>query len=233
MAVQQSDWKQEHARLKSAAEVQLQLAERNGTAVEELQRDWRKRFDEGLKRLADEHEKLSHTGTEWRERLAELSERLVALDGERRKASEEALAVEELRREVLGKAEKPAAAQKRLDKLRQRWEVLSAPVFEELDECRRSIASEADRLDARFRQAREALDKALERDRNLDARAAEWEARHLHLLDGLAKRESALAIQEARREHDRRHAAELREEVERLARILIGDEGESEDRAAA
>jgi chromosome segregation ATPase len=233
IAVQQSEWRQEHARLKAAAETQLQLAERNGKAVEELHRDWRKRFDQGLKRLADEHEALAKIGQEWRERSAELAERLLALDGERRKASEEALAVEELRQELLGKAEKPAAAQKRLDKLRQRWEGLSAPVFEELDECRRSLASEADRLDGRFRLAQEALGRALERARDQDARAAEWEGRHLKLTDGLAKREQAVAQQEAQREYDRRQAAELREEVERMARLLIGDDGDSEDRAAA
>ena len=141
------------------------------------------------------------------------------------------LALEQLRQELLRRATDTPGADKHLERLRRRN--LARLQAEERDLSRERIAleSERKRLDRRATRLFKKEDVLLARHEDWMQKAAEWEERQAAAADLEQHRRQEIAHWQLLHEQDQRQLNELREEVERIARLLL-DEGEAAPLAA-
>lgn len=144
----------------------------------------------------------------------------VQLRSERRLVAAQALALEQWRKEHLNPAGRPAAA-KRLERLERQWATQCATAARELERFQDLLTVEATRLDElAVRLKRDALDAAA-RSTTVDQRASELERERQALGAEQERMAAQMDLARIRWEAAERRALDLRDEVERVARLLI------------
>lgn len=210
------------------------LLQREG-AWQRLLRTWGRRRRLEVLRLRGEQDACRQERAEWvAARTVWL--RLVARAREERRAlTVRAAAVERLRAETL-QGTGGRAAEKRLERLERQWAMRCEVAARELERMQATLTAEAVRVDDVSRRVRREMISAETRAVALDDRAAEVE-REEHAV--VAERSQMAGDLDAARERQasaERRAAELRGEVDRLARLLIDaapDVAESQPSQAA
>jgi len=155
----------------------------------------------------------------WEECLNHVS----ALEQQQRALAERALALEQYRLEVIGRAPDSAAAEKRMERLRRRCAAPTVAARRNLDRERQALEAEAKRLQGlsgRLEQQAEAL---ASRGAGLARRLAAWEEDRAAAEADRARLEAEVRALTSQRGHQEREAQALRDEVERLARLLMDD----------
>jgi pSer/pThr/pTyr-binding forkhead associated (FHA) protein len=155
----------------------------------------------------------------------ECQERRAALAREERGLAAQSMAVEHLRQELLGRAPEPAAASRRLERLRRRQAAAVAAEARSLAEQRQRQGAEAARLEERTRELQHQQAGLMSRQEEWSRRQAEAEDRRLAAARDEQHRHAELSRLRAVHEQDEKQIARLHEEVERIARLLL-DEGE-------
>src|SRR5262249_34080894 len=138
--------------------------------------------------------------------------------------AERSLALEQQRLEMIRKAPDAESADRRLDRLRSRWAAGFLPLQRAIAQERDAVKHEAAQLDIRFRQTQQLINKAALKEAEFAQQLSTWEREKLLTDEETQKRHNQLLIWQAQRERYERERQQLREEVERLARLLI-DEG--------
>jgi pSer/pThr/pTyr-binding forkhead associated (FHA) protein len=160
----------------------------------------------------------------------ECQDRRAALIQEHREFAAKALALEQFRQELLGRAEDTPGADKQLERLRRRNLARIQAEERELKRERAALMAETERLDRRAEQL-------IDREQTLDAghedwmkQVADWEDRQAAFAELEQHRQQELRHWQLLHEQDERQLIELREEVERIARLLL-EEGETTSNA--
>lgn len=144
----------------------------------------------------------------------------IKLRAERRTVAAQALALEQWRKEHVSPSERPAAA-KRLERLERQWASQCAIAARELERFQDLLTVEATRLDElAVRLKRDALDAAA-RLTTMDQRANELERERQALSAEQERMAAQMDLARIRWEAAERRALDLRDEVERVARLLI------------
>ena len=151
--------------------------------------------------------------------------RAAALEQEQRRLAEQALAMEQYQQETLGQADNASAAGKRLDKLRKRWASQSAAAEKAVAQQRQEMRTEAARIERFHGRLQNHAAKLASREAELSRKQSEWEHGRLQMEDELTRLRQELASQRAHSSRFERQTGELRDEVERLARLFL-DEAE-------
>jgi pSer/pThr/pTyr-binding forkhead associated (FHA) protein len=151
----------------------------------------------------------------------ECSQRREELAREHRDLAARTLAAEQLRLEVVGKAPHAARAERRLERLRRRNAARSDSAEREVTVARRSLAVEAGRLDVLAQHLKRQQDELAARRERLAREQAAWEERRAAAEDAADRGRLELKRLTARREQDERVIAQLGDEVERVAALLI------------
>lgn len=141
------------------------------------------------------------------------------------------LALEQFRQELLRRATDTPGADKRLERLRRRNLARLQAEERDLIRERAALESETKRLDRRAARLFKKEDALLARHEDWMEQAAEWEERQAAAADLEQHRRQEITHWQLLHEQDRRQINELREEVERIARLLL-DEGEAAPLAA-
>jgi pSer/pThr/pTyr-binding forkhead associated (FHA) protein len=153
---------------------------------------------------------------EYQRRDDELSQNL-------RSVAERSLALEQLQQELVGRSENSAGLEKRLERLRGQHATLFAEVDQRLSRERQSLETEAARLDELAKRQHHQTEVLLVRETDLSARQTAWEHQHLLGEHATAQRERELQTLRMITQTQERQLAELRDEVERLVRILFDE----------
>jgi pSer/pThr/pTyr-binding forkhead associated (FHA) protein len=151
-------------------------------------------------------------------------QRTEALVDEEKKLTQRALVLEQYRQKYLDRASDPAEARTRLENLQQRAAALFTHADESLRQHRQSLQAEIARLEERHRFVDQAVEKVLAREAELCEREGAWEHQQ-----ALTEHEAGRFRQEIQRLQGQQEVAEqqiadLRDEVEHLARQLLAEE---------
>ena len=141
------------------------------------------------------------------------------------------LALEQFRQELLRRATDTPGADKRLERLRRRNLARLQAEERDLNRERAALESETKRLDRRAARLFKKEDVLLARHEDWMQQAAEWEEQQAAAADLEQHRREEIAHWQLLHEQDQRQLNDLREEVERIARLLL-DEGEATPLAA-
>jgi pSer/pThr/pTyr-binding forkhead associated (FHA) protein len=201
-------------------------AEAQGQRLEEMrQRRARRRSQEieELRLAREQHEQMRRDyALLWQE----CQDRRAQVIREQRELTAKSLALEQFRQELLRRAADTPGADKRVERLRRRALAHLEAEARELSRERAAVKAETGRLDGR-------ADRLLDKEESLVARHESW----MRKIAEWEEQRSAAAVVEQHREQELRHwqlvheqdarqLHELREEVERIARLLL-EEGDT------
>lgn len=225
MAARESTWEADRERLLADLQGREKLAEQRLRAIDQLHQKWVKRRGREVDWLRGERaacEKLRRECVAVREGWLK---RRAALEQEQRTVAEKTLALEQFQQEQVGQAGNAAAAGRRLEKLRRRWAALSAPAEKALAEQWEQLKAEAQRLEAMQARVNKQTARLTAQENDLGTRLSEWEQNKVVAADEANRRVQELASAQSLRDRYEKQVYELRDEVERLARLFL-DEAE-------
>ncbi|HEY7308106.1 MAG TPA: FHA domain-containing protein [Gemmataceae bacterium] len=156
----------------------------------------------------------------------ECQERRADLVREHRELSAKALALEQFRQELLGRAADTPGADKRFERLRRRNLARIQTEERDLRRERAALLGETRRLDHRAARLVEQEETLVAQHEDWMRQVAEWEDQRAASADLDEHRRQELRHWQLVHEQDERQLTELREEVERIARLLL-EEGET------
>jgi hypothetical protein len=144
---------------------------------------------------------------------------------QQRALAERALALEQFRQQTLTRSSNAAATEKRLEQLRRRWASVSVAQEKHLAQKSRQLAKQAAQLEQRLQREQELENQRLAQEADLSNRQMIWEQQQAAAEAEQAKLRRELQSLHHQRALFERQVQELRDEVERLARLLL-DESE-------
>ncbi|HEY7331007.1 MAG TPA: hypothetical protein VH592_25445 [Gemmataceae bacterium] len=198
-----------------------EIAESQTRRLEEIrQRRARRRSQEieELRVVRSQHEQMRRDyALLWQE----CQERRAQLIREQRQFAAKALALEQFRQELLGRTADTPGADKRLERLRRRHLARIQAEERDLERERTALMGETKRLDLRDGRLIEQEDKLLAQHEEWMKQVAEWEDRRAAETSLEEHRQQELRHWQLLHERDERQLTELREELERIARLLL------------
>lgn len=225
MTARETGWEGERDRLLAELQAREKVAAGRLHAVDQLHQRWVKRRQREIEWLQSERaasEKLRRECVTLRD---EWLRRAAALEQEQRRLAEQALAMEQLQQETLGQADNASAAGKRLERLRKRWASQSAAARQAVAQQREELRAEAERVEQFNARLQTHAAKLAAREADLSRRQTEWEHSRIQSEDEVTGLREELASQSARSSRYERQVGELRDEVERLARLFLDEDG--------
>jgi hypothetical protein len=156
----------------------------------------------------------------------ECQDRRAQLIREHRDLTAKATALEQFRQELLRRATDTPGADKKLERLHRRALAHLQAEARDLTRERDALRTETKRLDARADRLGDQEETLAARQETWMRKIAEWEEQQAAAADVEQYREQELRHWQLVHEQDARQLNELREEVERIARLLL-EEGES------
>jgi hypothetical protein len=233
LAAAEADWEGERARLLADLSGREQLAEKQLELMVELRGTWQERRRQQVswlrsQRAVCENERRVHVGL--RDNLLKSHQRLAL---ERQTVAEKALALEQYRQEYIKRSTNPAVAEKRIDRLRRRWERYFNRARKILAREQRRAQEDGRRVAERARAVEQQLDSVATRELALGARENLREMQ-IHLVEAemasLRQDAETLAIQQKLYEKQLHH---VREELDGVTRMfLVADDSPPSRRAA-
>jgi hypothetical protein len=155
--------------------------------------------------------------------IRRFQERQTDLAREQRTLAARTVALERHRLELLNAAANSPAADKRLEKLTRRSAARIEAGERKVTAQRQTLLAESRRLEERARQLQQREDELAALQEQLAQRQTEGEREQIALTQAELPRERELRLLKTQHEHDARQLAALRDEVERVARVLLDD----------
>lgn len=156
----------------------------------------------------------------------ESQNRRAELIREQREISAKALAVEQFRQELLGRTDDSPGADKRLERLRRRNLARIQTEERDLRRERAALMGETKRLDRLAAHLMEKEEKLIAQHEDWMKQVGDWEDRQTAAASLEQHRQLELRHWQLLHERDERQLIDLREEVERIARLLL-EEGDT------
>jgi chromosome segregation ATPase len=224
LAARAAVWDGEKDLLLASLRVREDLVAQQLAALSNLRQCWAKRRLRQVCRLRAQCAACEELRREGEALRLECSRRGTLLGKEQRALLERALALEQYRQRWIARAANPKAAEKRLERLRRRWAALAASAERTLAQERKALETQAARLEERARQLQQDADELNAREAELTTREAAWEQQQLQDQAEHEKIRQELDSLRRQRQSHEQQIATLREEVERLARLLLDDD---------
>lgn len=203
-------------------------------AAEDAASTQARRFEElRQRRLKRRSEEIEHVRIarqryeEMRQELAtlwqECQERRAALAREQRDLAGQALALEHLRQDLTARSSDPAAAGRKLERLQRRQTASFEAQEQAMEEGRQRLEKEAKRLDAEAQRLKKVEEELTTHREEWAREQADWEDRCAAAVRDERSHQLELRRLQALHEQDEQQLALLREELERVARMLIDE----------
>ena len=194
-----------------------------------LRQRWTERRRQELQRLRAERAACEQLRHEFANLRQECWKRGLALEQQERDLSEKTLALEEYRQQFIVRAHDAAGVESKLERIRKRWSQASAATMRATADQFQRLQHEAAQIQQRGRELLKVAEELTSREAMLVQRQAAWEE-EITLAEAHQDRlRQQLQSMQAQRDRSDRHVAELQNEVERLARVLL-DETDFEER---
>jgi chromosome segregation ATPase len=223
-AAKQLAWHGDRDRLHIELDERLGAVAEREEAIANLFHRWRERRKAEINELRHLTRERAEARDVWERERDEFHARSESLRIAQQALVEQALALEEARREFLKDVERPDLAAKRIERLHRRWEGLAAASQRELRAYRDRLADE----DAELRQIYLELERQQEalarRERDLAQRMTELENARREVANSERETETSRQIWEEQRRQYERQLAEMRAELEHSSNRLAGDD---------
>jgi chromosome segregation ATPase len=217
-------WEKEQARASAELRTRQHSVDQKLALVTDLRDRWDKRRRNQvvkIRKLTSSYQKLRQEYLVQREHW--LQRRLI-LDQEQRALAERALAMEQFRQECVVRSSNPKAAEKRLERLRRRYAVAYVAAERTLATERQFLATEAKRVDGQSRELEQQVQELHYQMAEFSARQAEWEQHQVQIELEKSMLQAEIVSLRNQKEHQQQQVRSLQDEVEHLARLLIGDD---------
>jgi hypothetical protein len=223
LRLRETTWERERDCLLADLRGRDELAAKQVRAVVDLRQRWAKRRRQEIELLRTERaccEKLRRECTVLRQ---EAWRRGLAAEETRRELAEKVLALEEVREQLVLRSPDAAATEGRIDRVRQRWTQEHAAAARETADHYRRLQEESAAMQQRGRELFRAADELAAREAALAQRQSAWEESLALAEAEQARLRQRLDSALVQRDRYDRQIAELRGEVERMARILLDE----------
>jgi pSer/pThr/pTyr-binding forkhead associated (FHA) protein len=224
LTAREAAWEGERAALLAEVRAHDERAEAQVQRLEELrERRVRRRSQEiEATRIAClRHEEMRRDYVSlWQE----CQQRRATLAQEQRALAAHAVALEQYRQELLVRTQDMPGAEKRLERLRKKSLARIQAEERDLAADRESLLAETGRLEARAGQLRQQEETLVGRQEDLAHRLTEWEDQREANTDAEVRKQQEMSRLRFLHEQAERELNRLREEVERIARLLIDEE---------
>jgi pSer/pThr/pTyr-binding forkhead associated (FHA) protein len=228
----ETSWEAERAALLTDVQAREEVAAAHVRRLEELRQRWARRRRKELEDLqaarASCEELRQHHAALWQE----CQQRRTKLAQEQREAAAQLVSLERGRQELLTQAPDAAAAEKRLQKLRKRDRARMEAEERDLVRERQALQAEIAYLQERARHLERQEDELVRRYEAWSCRQTEWEDQQAATADAEERRHKELHRLQQLHAQDERQLTELRDELERVARLLLDEVEPSANRAA-
>jgi pSer/pThr/pTyr-binding forkhead associated (FHA) protein len=219
----ETTWEGERATLLADVQAREEVAASQVRRLEELRQRWAGRRRKELEdlqaaRAACEELRQHHTAL-WQE----CQKRRAKLAQEQREASAQMVSLERFRQELLTQAPDAAAAEKRILKLRKRDLARIESGERDLTRERQALQAEIAYLQERARHLERQEDELVRRYEAWSCRQTEWEDQQAASADAEERRHKELHRLQQLHAQDERQLVELRDELERVARLLLDE----------
>jgi hypothetical protein len=222
LAAREADWERERDCLLAEVRGREEVAERRLALLADLRQRWQERRCQEVGRLRTQfalagklHQECTRLRDQWLGRRAILEQKQRAL-------VERALVLEQYWRDQRDGAD-PAEAEKRRERLRQRWAALSCAAERVLDRERQALRAEAARVDRYYRRLEKMAEQTADRQGDLSQRETAWEHDRTLAENQLAELRQELRLVKTQRDVYWRQLEERALEVERLVQLLLDD----------
>jgi hypothetical protein len=223
LSARAAEWEAQRGVLLAEVEARERLAADQLRRLEELHGRRTERRRQEVVRLRAAQARCEELRGQYHTLWQECQARREALTRQGRSLAALDLALERLRLELLARAPHPARAARRLERLRRREQARLEAAGRELAALRRAVAAETARLDERAGRLARQEEEMLARQDEWARRQDEWESEQAAARDEEARRRQELGRLRAQQGHAERQVACLRDEVERLARLLMDE----------
>jgi chromosome segregation ATPase len=221
LVVREASWNSERERLLAGVRIREEKARQQRETLTDLRRSWLQRRKKEIARHRTELQRCDAARQQYAAMWEVCLNHGSSLERQQRALAERSLALEQFRLELLGRAPDSAAAEKRLERLRRRCAAPTAAARRNLDRERQALDTERKRLQALAQQLDKQTATLAEREAELTQRLAEWELSKTDADAGRARLQAEIEALMAQRVQHEREAKALRDEVERLARLLM------------
>jgi pSer/pThr/pTyr-binding forkhead associated (FHA) protein len=225
VTARETTWESDRDRLLFDVSSKEKLAELRLKAIGQLHERWLRRRRREIQWIQGERTAYAKLRHEYAALRQDLLRRSAQLERDQRALAERALAVEQFQQECVASSAYPAAASRRLEKLRGHWASLTTKAQKTLNEQREALAKEAAELDQQFGRLKKQADKIAAQEAELSRQLSTWEHARLMANDEIEHVRINLQNSQAQRDRYEKQVNDLRDEVERLARLLL-DESE-------
>ncbi len=225
LTAREAGWETERAGLLAEVHAREEAAAAQVRALEEAHERRLRRRGEEMEALRGARQRLEQLRRDYAALWQECQKRRAQLAREQRLLASQALALENLRQELLPQAADPAAASRRLDRVQKRQTARLEAEERALKEDRQALLAEARRLEERSRLLHLQEDDLVARHDEWARQVVAWEEQRLAAADAEVRRRQEVQRLQTLRALDERQLTQLRDELERIARLLM-DEGE-------
>jgi hypothetical protein len=195
--------------------------ERREIEMAELCRRWGERRRAEVLALRTEHRRCAKLRVLWQRRQNHIDQRERALAEQQRDVAAQSLVVESARQRLVAAGSDPRVAARKIERLQRRIDRANGKQNDKLEARWQALRAEKTALAELFDRTSKCIVKSAALERELADRLAEAESRERRLTD----REIALAesatVWKIHRESYQRECGELRDEIDRLAGLLI------------
>jgi len=216
-------WEADREALLAGLGSREEAARRQAELLAELRGRWERRRVKEEAALRAELKRCAAARRQYASLWEECLNRNVALERQQRVLAEQALALEQYRLELVGRAPDAAAADKKIDRLRRRCTAATAVARRNLEYERQAVHVESKRLQEWAQRLDEQAAALAAGEADLSRRLAEAENDQAGGEAARARLQAEVQALTARRAQHEREAQALRDEVERLARLLMDD----------
>lgn len=223
LAARESAWEAERDRVLAEVAAREKVVEERQQLLAELRQRWGERRLQEFEQLRTEQNRHRDSFHRHANLWTECYRRSSLLEQEQRALAEKSLALEQYRLEVVGHADNPATAEKRLERLRRRWASLSLAVERRLAHDRKALEALLAEVEDRFLQLHERNTEAAEERLERAQRQTDEEQSAAEAAEGMARLQQSLHSTRAQRDLNQWQLDRLRDEMERMALTLIDE----------
>lgn len=223
MGARESTWESDRDRLLFDIQSKEKLADQRLQAIGQLHERWLRRRRREIQWIQAERNASAKLRQDYAALRQDLLRRSAYLERAQRSLAEKALAIEQFQQECVASSPYPAAASRRLEKLRSRWASLGTAAQKAVSEQRQALEKEAAELDQYFGRLKKQSDKIAAQEAELARQLSTWEHARLVANDEMSKLRTDLTSSQAQRDRYEKQVNDLRDEVERLARLLLDE----------
>src|SRR5262249_6410655 len=175
MAARESTWESDRDRLLFDIHSKEKLADQRLQAIGQLHERWLRRRRREIQWIQTERTVSAKLRHEYAALRQDLLRRSAHLERAQRSLAEKALAIEQFQQECVASSPYPAAASRRLEKLRSGWAALSTAAQKAVSEQRQALDKEAAELDQYFGRLKKQSDKIAAQEAELARQLSTWE----------------------------------------------------------